>query len=868
MMRRSTLRLALPLLLVTTAIVAAARTLPFYSDVVAQYPELQYRAENGKEYPYPRGADSLSWARKARNLLRQGSVCGAFSPTGTCLDPLHHAPVGGEMPYASSLHIYAIAWLHRLLALFDPLLPIPASAFWLQVIIGTLAVIPAFYAGWLLGGPAGAILAPLVAGLDRTFLNRSLTGDNDVWNVELPLTAVAFALAALRPGAPRRAWAAGVGVGVSLGLHAAIWSGWPFATLVVVTGVLAAGVWAGVTALAAKRPIAAELRSYARVVLSAAVAMPLTLLLTLGPTQTRNTLIGSPPPVATTTPSIAPAAPAVFPDGLRWITETQPTTLSGVVRAIGGPAMLFLAILGAMCSVAPRLEAAVVDFALPAVLAGCSTVALVFGPSDKVVVAVALLFPFAIALAFRFRLGDGGGARRADYAWIVATWFTGGMVLSLTGTRYVMLAAPAVGLAAAAGAGVVHDRLRRLVKPSQALALAAVVSVAFVARPIQVGFHTANTALPTLNDAWWDSLVRLRQTSPPNSIVFSSWDTGYAIQYVAERATATDGASVLRRAPTWVARALLAATEREAVGLFRMLACGSDVAPDPEGGFGAYERLLAAGIDGVRAHATLIAIASLDREEAALKLTELGLETTQRQAILEATHCTPEPAYLVVSDRILGDIDLRYRGSWNVARAELFYRLRDRTDVEILSEMTTRLGYSAESAKTELARLRRLHTTQEIDAWIAPARPFDALWVPCESTSDGRRSCSWKPRRQSNGSLLEGFSYDPPAAELGTLRFTAPHSGKRIDIRPQTTLAMGRTAWKVAKDDAATDDFAAVVDTDAHRVLLGAPALIRSVFTRMLLLDGRYLQQLEKVDDRHVPRERVTTWRIHWEPVN
>src|SRR5262245_50474761 len=49
-------------------------------------------------------------------------------------------------------------------------------------------------------------------------------------------------------------------------------------------------------------------------------------------------------------------------------------------------------------------------------------------------------------------------------------------------------------------------------------------------------------------------------------------------------------------------RALLAQSERESAGLLRMLACGSDATPQPEGASGAWGKLVAHGIDGGTAH--------------------------------------------------------------------------------------------------------------------------------------------------------------------------------------------------------------------------------------------------------------------------
>src|SRR5207248_6530649 len=112
-------------------------------------------------------------------------------------------------------------------------------AAWLQVVVGTLGVVPAWLAGARLGGVWGGFIAALVVGMNFAFLDRSLGADNDVWNVVLPLGAAAALLAALDGSStPRRlAWAAAAAT--CIGLHAAIWSGWPLAFVGLAAGIVA-----------------------------------------------------------------------------------------------------------------------------------------------------------------------------------------------------------------------------------------------------------------------------------------------------------------------------------------------------------------------------------------------------------------------------------------------------------------------------------------------------------------------------------------------------------------------------------------------------------------------------------------------------
>ena len=54
-----------------------------------------------------------------------------------------------------------------------------------------------------------------------------------------------------------------------------------------------------------------------------------------------------------------------------------------------------------------------------------------------------------------------------------------------------------------------------------------------------------------------------------------------------------------------------------------------------------------------------------------------------------------------------------------------------------------------------------------------------------------------------------------------------------------------------------------LADTVRRHVLVGSPDLLRSTFTRLMFLDGRFSTAFQPVDDRTAwPEERVRTWKV------
>ena len=158
---------------------------------------------------------------------------------GVCRDTYTNAPVGRTNVYSRSLHIAAIIGLHRLITFFRPGFPIPSSSFLVQALIGMLGVIPAFAIGRRVAGNLGGFCAAIVVGFNPLFLERSLGSDDDVWNVVLPLFIVWALIEASAASSYRQQIAYATLGAVFVGLHAASWSGWPFAYGVLMIALLA-----------------------------------------------------------------------------------------------------------------------------------------------------------------------------------------------------------------------------------------------------------------------------------------------------------------------------------------------------------------------------------------------------------------------------------------------------------------------------------------------------------------------------------------------------------------------------------------------------------------------------------------------------
>src|SRR5207248_4058767 len=104
--------------------------------------ERQYTGANGRDYVYLGDFDSYLWLRRAHTYLETGTTCDAIAD-GVCRDTFTLAPVGRTMRYRRSLHIAAIVAFHRLMTVFSPDYPLPATSALVPIVVGVLGVFPA-----------------------------------------------------------------------------------------------------------------------------------------------------------------------------------------------------------------------------------------------------------------------------------------------------------------------------------------------------------------------------------------------------------------------------------------------------------------------------------------------------------------------------------------------------------------------------------------------------------------------------------------------------------------------------------------------------------------------------------------------------
>ncbi|HEX9444444.1 MAG TPA: hypothetical protein VGA73_10005, partial [Candidatus Binatia bacterium] len=372
-----------------------------------------------------------------------------------------------------------------------------------------------------------------------------------------------------------------------------------------------------------------------------------------------------------------------------------------------------------------------------------------------------LALPILLALPHFFTLPPPAGlpARRFDktpergrgegLSWVLLVWFLAAAVEFYQAHRFVIFFVVPFGLALAAGAARAHDWLavgaRALLprRPRTAAVLASLVIALLIVPPVWRGYAAARGYYPSINRAWWDTLGKIRSESHPDAIVTTWWDYGYWVKYAAERRTSTDGASLLTHVPHWVAKALVAPSEAESAGILRMLACGSDATPLPEGARGAFGKLAGLGLDDIAAYSALADLVKLDRAGAERYLAGRGFSAAGQEDILSSTHCRPPEVFLVVSSELFYKTGAWVpHGAWDMKKSYMVRRSRLLPEDQAVADLVGRFGYSLKEAGEWYARVRALKSRAELESFPEPPPSFiPTEWIPCRSAGGSEMVC-------------------------------------------------------------------------------------------------------------------------------
>ncbi len=760
--------------------------------IVAQQIKSYFQYEvDGRTYTHMPDIDPYQWLRYVRNLDQKG-ILGDELKNGKPWDWHVLAPLGGEI--VPELQPFVMFWLYKVMHVFDSKIPIMQAVTYFPIVIILLSLIPAFFIGRRFAGTAGGIAAATMIAVMPSILVRTTWGhpDTDPWNVFFPLLLTWLYFILIESESWKRMLGWGALAGFVTGLYAFAWRGgywYTFDSLLGAFGILVLSELLQHFRQPHKLVDVVKRRATQGIAFVASSGIFVSLFMT-----SHDFFVAVLQPIRFAVIKAA-AHPTLWPNVYTTVAELNPTNIAGVVSSMGGGLYFWIAIAG-----------------------------------------IAFLL---------FKRSDSAWKLDLKYAPLFVLWFIGGMYASTKGVRFTLILAPAFAVVFGIALGkfyrwatvIMTKDLKVHAKLAHGVMI--VVLAFLLSNPAHASHGAGVGDLPLVNDAWWAALTAIKDDSKQNAIINSWWDFGHHFKYIADRAVTFDGASQNTPMAHWIGRALATSNETEAVGILRMLDCGSN---------SAFEVLNKQFNDPVKSVKLLYKIIGVDKKAALAILAREGVN--EQELVLKYTHCDPPENYFIASDDMIGKSGVwSHFGLWDFERAKLWIVLRNQDQTTAVQTMMREWNYTEEQAEQAYFEVQSITDENAANAWISP-------WP---GILGGATDCSEKDKVVRCGN---GFTHNTTSGETTiVIQGTTAKPVKLVRL-----LEDGRFA-ETKYNDTTVGVAALLYPTGpgTYKNVIASPELITSMFVRQYFLEGHGLRHFKEFNRQQlITGGQIITYKVNW----
>ena len=523
---------------------------------------------------YLSAIDPWLWEGEAKNYLKYGHF-GNTQKDGEDWYDLRNGRFGREVESfnnkgSSLVNQYTGVYLYKFLNIFTDINLMGAFAL-IPLFIITLSIIPVFLIARKLGGVLAGVFAGIILAVNIPLLVRTIAGfsDTDPFNIFFPVFIALTFLLALTSKTKTNNIINSVICGLLVGIFSRAWSGWWY-PLLFVLGSLCLGILFHII-LKHKEKIINQTITLVTILFSSMLFVSLL-------NSFKIFIYGLTEPLIFIRLKDV-AVGTLWPNVMTTVAEFNEASLSNIIPQLGGGILCLIAFIG-----------------------------------------------------FIFLMSKKDTDEHITYTLFLIIWLLGTIYAYTKGVRFLILMVPTFAIMFGVGVGLSYNFIyKKLEKELHINKLVAQISILFVfllllITPIMTANDIARTQVPSMTDAWYDSLIDIKEDSE-DAIITSWWDFGHWFVNVAERRVTFDGADQGRRIH-YVGKSLIT-NEEESIAILRMLNCGQNHGP----------YLLEDYLnDTVKAIEIIDEIIMLNKEEASIRLKEEVLNNEQIKNLTILTH--------------------------------------------------------------------------------------------------------------------------------------------------------------------------------------------------------------------------------------
>ncbi|MEM4336811.1 MAG: STT3 domain-containing protein [Candidatus Woesearchaeota archaeon] len=752
-----------------------------------------YKFEDGKNYMPD--IDPYVYLRYAENYIDHGYIGDEkriINGKEVQWDTHQIAPLGVAVT-TKDLHPYILAYLYYAIKIFDPSTTPMNAAMFFPVIFSALSIIPAFFIGRKLGGDVAGFFASLMLAINSSFLGRTLFGhaDTDAYNIFFPLFAVWLLVESFDQKNEIKKSILAVGSGLFIGFFSFAWGGWWYIFDFII------GMFALYTLYIIIFERKINLRGllkdqniknvlWVALLFIFSSAIFISLLHYNGISE----FVRAPlQPIAFSKLKIA-AHGTLWPNVYTTVAELNPASFSQIISSLGGNFMFIISLIGIGV--------------------------LVFIKKEK-----EIEIPFTI---------------------LIILWYIGIFYACTKGIRFTMMLAPpfaitfGVALGAAYKKGISFFENLGVEKIISSFIILFIFLILLIS-PLKVANAIAKNDVPIINDAWYNSLNKIKIVSEKNAIVNSWWDFGHHFKYYTDRAVTFDGGTQNTPMAHWIGKVLLTDDEKLAVGILRMLDCGSNTA---------FEKLNNK-IDDVSASVKILyEIVKLDKGNAKNYLIERGLSSEESEEILSYTHCAPPENYFITSEDMVGKAGVwAHFGSWDFDRADIWVYAKNLPRENATQFIMKNMNVSRIEAERLYLEAVSINDEDEANNWISPWPTYLGI-SRCDNIKNETLSCD-------NGIKINLINLE---VEIPT---------QQGIMRPYSLVYETEEDFIEKKFNSTLQYSIALLNKDSPYIVVMHSQLAKSMFTRLYYFEGRHLKNFKLFShEQGLTGTNIYVWKVDW----
>jgi dolichyl-phosphooligosaccharide-protein glycotransferase len=746
----------------------------------------QMQDENGQTYLL--AIDPYYWYNLAKWRIESGHWGNTLNENQEDWSYNYDGREGRPMHF--EFHSFIIFILYSFLSIFSSI-SILKTSFYLPVILIGISIIPAFFIGKRISGNVGGFFASMIVAINSALLSRTPAGfsDTDSYQIFFPLFIVWLIFEAFEVEKIQNKILLPSLSGLMMGIYLLAWQGGTFILNIILAGIFIASLIKLIhTKIKTKKLNFLVIKNELIIGGSFFIVSAISLYL-----FNKKNIFQSIWEVITATKLKEVAVAKIWPNVLTTVAEFNTVPLKEIINQMGGNLFFLIAIIG-----------------------------------------IIILF-----------IKKKGNIKSSNdpLLWILIVWLIVTTYGFTKGIRFAILMVPAFAIAFGTTLGITYQYSNKWItehikinKNISKIIIIILFCLLFIS-PIINANNIAKNEIPSMNDAWYNSLTKIKDATT-DAIITSWWDFGHWFIAIGERRVTFDGAAQ-RESIHWVGKTLLTSDEQISVGLLRMLNCGHEKPV----------HILEEFFNGdtIKSVDVLNEMLVLNNKNDAIKLLKIeGLTNEQVAEIIGITYCDELiDHYYITSEDMVGKAGVwGHFGSWDFERASMYQEV-SKNKAEGRNTLSSKFNLSEEIVDEYYSQI----INTPADQWVSP-------WPGYQ----GNTNCN-KIGNNLECNLNLGQGSTRLIIDLNSMNASIPSDDGNYYPNSFVYATKEGITEKVYGENLI--GLSVILLPESNQIILAHSLQANSMFTQLFFFNGHGLKCFEKFNDvTSFNGQRIITWKV------